>query len=422
MKKINKYIIAAAIPLLGILAACTDGNDWSTDSSVTRQRTPEGLTVEVDSTTLNMEVKWTKAAGAASYEIQVSENPLAEGFDDAQGIPTFTATESPLTIDRLNDQFQIKENTTYYVRLRAISATKSPSKWVTDDITSGMYATKTPATMWIDALGIDYNQLTMQWIKIKYASVAAVVNENTGTRHELTEEEKDTRNYTATDLEPNAEYIFTLYDEEGNQIGQVRESTETKPNMDNALSILDFSTWVDGVREFSSGGFVATFENTNNKQKYEAEKFDRYVMPDKTMSPAKDVDPSDPAYKYLIKDRLSTGGKSTSGNQIFLTIPSSGRLYLYTRSGSAGRYVYLMGFDDATQEYAIHIIPEGKGDDADGRGKEVPTTKNVKDPVSGKENQGYAFTKIKVPAGGTYLLSYSASIYFQGFCFIPDEE
>ena len=84
MKKKYNYIIAAAILLTGMLqlVSCKDSNnDWTTDPSVTKQRPPSSLTVEVDSATLDMSIQIGTIAKAAYYELQMSESALTSNED-----------------------------------------------------------------------------------------------------------------------------------------------------------------------------------------------------------------------------------------------------------------------------------------------------------------------------------------------------
>ena len=420
MKKINKYIIAAVIPLLGMMAACTDDNDWTTDTSVTRLRAPEGLSVEVDSTTLNMELKWNKSAGAQAYQIQVSEEQLAEGFDETPGIPTFTATESPLTIERLNDQFEVKENTTYYVRVRAISDVKSPSKWATNDIVSGTLKTKSPATLWIDDSGVGETTLTMRWIKVKYANVTTILNQTTGESHEITSDEKSELSYTATGLQDGVEYTFVLLDDEGNQLGITSKATEKAPNMDWAMSIMDLSGWVKGGEvTLNDGPFKLTLNDHGGKFKGENKSI-------RMISPLNVVGEKITYYRfatntkefysvddYIFDEATSTWGYDPAKSKVYikLEIPAVGRLYAYAYSGNAGRNMVVARrtFNSVTNTLTEEVVFNRELDS------------NLKD--NAKEGEAVKYDKIYIKEPGEYFVSTpSGGAYIYGFIFVPDEE
>ena len=416
MKKINQYIIAAAIPFLGMLAACTDGNDWTVDNSASRQRTPDGLEAEIDSATLNMELKWNKASGATGYEVQVSESPLMAGIDETEGIATFSTDASPMTIDRINDKIQIKENTTYYVRVRAIQAGKNPSKWATDDIASGTYKVQSPATLWIDDTGVGEKDLTMQWIKTKYATPTTIVNQNTGESHEITDEEKEALSYKATGLQDGVEYTFTLLDENGNQIGKTTKATEKAPNMDWAMSVMDLSTWVKGgITTLTSGKFTVEMNDHGGKFKGEFKDI-------RMISPLNETGEKLSFYRfntntkefYSIDDwdpETSQFDPNKSKEYIKLTIPAKGRLYVYAYTGTAGR----------TMVVAKRVINPTTNEMTEEKIFDKALDSNLKD--NAPEGDAVKYEKIYITeAGDYYVSSPSGAIYIYGFIFVPDEE
>ena len=412
MKKINQYIIAAAIPLLGMLAACTDGNDWTVDSSAARQRTPDGLAAEVDEATLEIDLKWNKAAGASGYEIQISESPLSEGFDDTEGIPTFVSRENSWTIDRLNGQIEIKENTTYYVRVRALSETKKPSKWITDDITSGKFKVNTPAMLWIDDTGVGETTLTMKWHEIKYANPSVIINENTGELYDLGEEEKEAMTYTATGLNDGEEYTFILLDEEGNQIGKAIKSTEKAPNMELAREIMNLSGFVSGgtavLTDEQFGDFVVTMNDQASKYKGENKDI-------RMISPTNIVGEKVTYYRFNTNTKeMATPSHwdvekgDYTKNYIKLSVPAKGRIYIYAYTGTAGRTMnvgYRVNNDGQISET---VVWDGELDS------------NLKD--NAKEGEAVNYIKVYADQPGDYFINCPVgAIYIYGFIFVPDE-
>jgi len=398
MKKINQYIIAAVIPLLGMLAACTDGNDWTVDNSANRQRTPDGLEVTIDEVKQQMVIKFNKVTGASQYQIQISENPLSEGFDDTEGYATFTSpsTENQLTLRFDNSTFPIKENTVYYLRARALSETKAPSKWITNDIVTGTFKVTIPPVMRIDDVGVAEHELTMTWHELDGVNPSYIINQNTGDRHDLTEEEKTNMSYKATGLEDGTEYTFILYDEFDNQIGKATNSTEKSPNMDWALSIESLKDFDKATNNsFAAGPFKVIFNCEDGK-------------PSATSSAYKFWNPI--GEQIDCTGRVSTGGK---GSTITLEIPAPGRFYVYAYDSQIrNRRVFVKAFNSITDEYDIDVLFENEKT-KENPGKEVATVKT---------NNAYAPVKCRIDEAGTYKLTYSASVYICGFCFVPDEE
>ena len=143
MKKTFKYIMTVAVVLTGLLqlVSCKDSNnDWTTDPSVTKQRPPTSLSVEVDSATLDLSVQIGTIANAASYDLQISESPLTSNASLPVEGEVFTISNikeadfvnGKITIARKNDQFEVKNNTTYYFRVRAIGKDNTVSNWYTN--------------------------------------------------------------------------------------------------------------------------------------------------------------------------------------------------------------------------------------------------------------------------------------------------
>lgn len=416
MKKIHYYIIAAALPLMGMLTACTDENDWSKDgpdTSITANRlyTPSGLEIEVDSATFVLEAKFTGIGSAEKYQVQISENPLLEGFDETTGIATFEGTTSPIEIPRVSSNFEIKENTTYYVRIRAVSGSKV-SKWVTDGKISGKKATLAPKNLWINAAGIDEDFLVLNWndklvesnTKEHYCNIGSIRNVNTGEVKTNTDIDFDAGSYQWDGLAKGTSYTFELIDTDGNIIGKVTAATETLPNMDWAMAIDDWGDIKQGDAATvtdTSGKFTIEVEG-GAKIKTENDKSDFYLNPVKIMEcPMKNG------------KRLTTGGKAGS---LTLTLPGvTGRLYAYTHVGSsgAGRKMLVKRQSD---EKAVEFLP--------------PNTKISGVLADGSSKTGYEFQKIYIKSGDidsannkvTVKITWDASIYICGFCFVPDEQ
>lgn len=395
MNKIIKNI-AAVLPMLAFLAACTETNDWTVDSSINRQPSLSTFELTPDTVELSMAVKFETQKSASGYEIQISTDSLKEGFDESTnyaGLKTIKVdnpTTGSVDIDygTGDNQYPWVENTTYYMRVRALSATKSSSKWFTSGIMGDVKSVKMTPMFTVSGLDISADEITLHWIK-KYKSgtpeyITMVDAEGTETRLDLSTDEKEEAEKTITGLAGAATYTFYICDAEGNKLGTTTVTTEITPNMEKALSIFDMPNFIKQTagseQEFkdATGTFVAKFIDKDGKFKMDTNRSDKYY------NPLREV--------FVTNYRMSTGGKA---GEIDMTIPSNGRLYVYANSGTnAGRNLIF------TQN-KVKLLEQ-----------EAP---------SAKTGNAYAFTKVNVEAG-TVVITWSASIYIQGFQFVPDEE
>ena len=401
MNKIIKNI-AAVLPMVAFLAACTETNDWTVDSSINRQPSLSSFEVTPDTAELSMAVKFETQKSASGYEIQISTDSLKEGFDESTGY----ANLKTIHVDKTNtgsldidygtgdDQYPWVENTTYYMRVRALSDSKDKSKWFTSGIMGDVKPVKMTPMFTVTGLDISADEITLHWIK-KYKSgtpeyIAMVDAEGTVTREDLSTDEKEEAEKTITGLIGGATYTFYICDAEGNKLGTTTVTTETTPNMETALSIFGMPNFikqtVGSVQEFkdATGTFVAKFIDEGGKFKMDTNKSDSFFNPVKEVFKTGNMEGADGGY------RMNTNGKA---GEIDMTIPSNGRLYVYTR-GNAGRNIIF-------KQNNVTLLEQ-----------EVP---------SEKTGDAYAFTKVNVEAG-TVIIKWSASIYIQGFQFIPDEE
>ncbi len=403
MNKIIKNI-AALLPMLAFLSACTETNDWTVDSSINRQPSISTFEVTADSAELKMAVKFEAQKSASGYEIQISTDSLKEGFDESTSYAGLkTIKVDPVTTGSLDiaygegdDQYKWVENTTYFFRIRSLSSTKDNSKWFTSGIMTDVKGVKMTPMFTVSGLDIGETEVTVHWIKKYKSGTPAFLTcldaaGNQVSRHDLTDDEKKDAKYTFTGLTAGATYTFYVFDADDTQLGTTTVTTETTPDMTKALSIFgmpDFITQTAGsVQEFrdATGKFVAKFIDKDGKFKMELKKSDPYYNPLKEDFKTGEMEGSDGGY------RMSTNGKA---GQIDMTIPSKGRLYVYTR-GSAGRNII---FTQNTEKLLEQEVPKEK-----------------------TNNKAYVFTKVNVEAG-TVVVTWSASIYIQGFQFVPDAE
>ena len=440
MKKKYNYIIAAAILLTGMLqlVSCKDSNnDWTTDPSVTKQRPPSSLTVEVDSATLDMSIQIGTIAKAAYYELQMSESALTSNEDiPVEGaIYTFNnITEDQfvngkITISRQNEQCEIKDNTTYYFRVRAIGQDGTISNWYTNGMlyyggignentaermmANACYSIDTPALLWVNDNDIDPDALTISWHETDYATVATIRNETLGTEVSASSAIQNP-DYTKVKvwyykwdgLEANKAYTFSLLDAAGNVITTMTMSTEYAPNMALAHSIL---TWekedVIGVKGESKivhdpdNYFTIIFNEESaanagytNTGKYYCQTPDKKVY----TSP----------YRVQVKNT----------NTLEIWVPESGRLYLYA-NGSPTTY-----------EVSKFIGKDEDKKDQWERIQKVTVKKDDKTPIKdegGSTRNCIKFAKLKLSGAvdGRYKIAPTASksCYYYGFVFVPDD-
>lgn len=438
MKKTYKYIMTVAVILTGMLqlVSCDDANDWTVDPSVTKQRPPTSLSVEVDSATLDMTIQIGTIAKAASYELQISESPLSSNDDLPVGGEIYSFTNitedqfvnGKFTIERVNELFTIEQDNTYYFRVRAIGQDGTVSNWYTNGmlyyggvedeklaqklIENTYYTLETPAMMWIGDSDIDPDALTVNWHQTKYVTAKYLRNETLGTQidvAEATKNEEYTKTkvwyYTWEGLEANKEYTFSLLDEEGNTIASVTKATEYAPEESFAFFIGSFPKFTASSPDFTlsstdangneSNLFTATF-HIAAKMKTEAKtnSDNPFVYPfDKSiflpLSPG--LNTKDTSNKY---NRISTGGAASS---IELEIPAEGRLYIY-----------------AACEKGVITLTQGTEEEENLVVSTLKSPKKIEKPAT-------KFTKAYVKKGKA-TLKWTASTYICGIHFVPWEK
>ena len=440
MKKTYYFITTVAIILTGMLqlVSCKDSNnDWTTDSSVLKQRPPSSLTVEADSATLDLTVQIGTIANAAYYELQMSESQLTSNADiPVEGtIYTFSNikesqfVDGKITIARKNEQCEIKDNTTYYFRVRAIGNDNTVSNWYTNGmlyyggisnektaermLANACYSIDTPSLMWVNDNDVDPDALTISWHDTDYSTVATIRNETLGTEvsaSSATQNPDYTKvkvwYYKWDGLEANKAYTFSLLDDAGNVITTMTMSTESAPNMSLAHSILAWEKDdVIGLKGESKvvhdpdNYFTIIFNEESaanagytNTGKYYCQTPDKKVY----TSP----------YRVQVKNT----------NTLEFIVPESGRMYLYA-NGSPTTY-----------ELSKYIGKAEDGSDLWEVIQRVTVKKDDKTPIEdegGSTRNCIRFVKLKLNGAvdGKYKLAPTASksCYYYGFVFVPDE-
>ena len=127
--------------MLGMFAAtsCTDANDWDVDSSHERLFAPTG-SINVESFDTYANISFKKTPGAAYYQVELNTDTLSDDNMEVSPtsiVETFYTNEG--SVGRLYGE------TSYYLRVRAISDTKPESRWVYYRTGSGKGTFKTKA-------------------------------------------------------------------------------------------------------------------------------------------------------------------------------------------------------------------------------------------------------------------------------------
>lgn len=433
---------------MGVMASCSpDENDWSTDPSAKRLYSPSSLEAVIDSFSLDMTVTIGAVANAAKYQVQFSQQPLLSGFDETEGIPTVETEGTEVTIPRSDPRLGeggIKENAIYYVRARVIDANGNKSKWysngmlyddgfISDESIADLlkknaaYRVPAPAGLWIT--GIEEHSMKLNWYMLPTSSSKAeraycgapsyIINEtlkNEGAeesvyKHSITEEELEAYIYEWADLEVGKAYEFSLYDVNGTRIGNATESTEYAPNMDLAMSITvndinndvvvnpETGEEISGKAAFMTKGtpYTIASEKDFNEKKFVVT-FNNETAGGWTESRNDWV--SNPVNRALNFDIRAQVKKNTT---VEFSFPSKGRLYIY-------------GYGDTTDQLT-----------QDGQDVQEFTTSSIKQKIPTVDDESvtqnaYISYKLRVVEGpGVLKIDNAYSMYFFGFCFVPDD-
>ncbi len=449
MKKMYKYIMTVAIVLMGLLqfTSCNDANDWAVDPSLVKQRPPSSFKMDIDDIKIP---SWKgtigTVAGAKSYEVQMSQSPLSsngnlpvEGEIHTMKVD-YTGDEGDLVIDREHSDFpRLQWGNTYYFRIRAIGEDGTVSNWFTNgklynggvtdealekkliehtyekssDYNSYAMITVHPL-LWSESADISENSITVRWHEITSGNITYLRNGEDGELIDISStpseeshpdfEKVKAYNYKFDGLESGTEYTFYLLDDNKNVLATTTSSTETAPDMNLALKIDDWGTIANGtdvtVRD-ATGRFIVDIAGEGAKIKTETDKTDLYFNPKGILEC--------PMANGM---RLTTGGKAGS---MTLTLPAAtGRLYAYTHVGSsgAGRKMLVKRLSDGNN---VEFLP--------------PNSKVSGKNEAGESKTGYVYQKIYITDEDidkennkvTVTITWDASIYICGFCFVPWE-
>lgn len=227
MKLKSIYGLAlAALAAGAAVTACTDANDWDTNPAFDRMFgvNSNKISIETDQedpSTVN--VTFNPIQGAEYYIIEVSTDSLTDEVEMGGEHATVygedkSLTKSPATL------VNMREETSYYMRMKTMSSTTPESKWVYYNLGAPF---KTLGIIYdVPSADILENSVTLRWIT-KTGTVTHITyttSENgqdvTETRT-LTDAEIAAGVCTITGLKENKTYKFAIYN------GEVLRGTKT---------------------------------------------------------------------------------------------------------------------------------------------------------------------------------------------------
>lgn len=227
MKLKSIYGLAlAALAAGAAVTACTDANDWDTNPAFDRMFgvNSNKISIETDQedpSTVN--VTFNPIKGAEYYIIEVSTDSLTDEVEMGGENATVygedkSLTKSPATL------VNMREETSYYMRMKTMSSTTPESKWVYYNLGAPF---KTLGIIYdVPSADILENSVTLRWIT-KTGTVTHITyttSENgqdvTETRT-LTDAEIAAGVCTITGLKENKTYKFAIYN------GEVLRGTKT---------------------------------------------------------------------------------------------------------------------------------------------------------------------------------------------------
>jgi hypothetical protein len=132
MKKLKQYTYALGLAVLTLTAACSEQGEELTSISYERLFSPIDLKATVRNQT-NVELNWKVTKEATSYNVELYADDASMSF---QGTPVKTLSD--ITVDDLPYLITgLEGETDYAVRVQAVSAGKTSSKWSAVTFLSG---------------------------------------------------------------------------------------------------------------------------------------------------------------------------------------------------------------------------------------------------------------------------------------------
>ena len=174
LHNINKVLGVGLAALL--LTACTDGNDWSVDSSKARLFSVSNSDISIESDMTDATITFKTSKGATSYKLEMSTDELndnvAEGATANSKVYTYDAKEavdSKITAKITG----LKKDTRYWLRIRSVTDGKNPSNWTYYNKNNHAYfktkaeqifnTTTSFATKTIPAKNLKESEVTLTW-------------------------------------------------------------------------------------------------------------------------------------------------------------------------------------------------------------------------------------------------------------------
>ncbi|MGI6232223.1 MAG: DUF5123 domain-containing protein [Prevotella sp.] len=205
MKRFRKIYSAAILGLMA-LSSCTDGQDWSVDSTFDRLFGTQSITVTTYDT--KVAVAFDLMPDATGYQVEVSTDSLY-GDDINTNSILDTLTTTPDTI------YNLAGDTKYYMRMRSIADGKTSSKWVYYESGSGNAYFKTKAEqIFEDVTSDDYDDsyITVRWDSTKTVTSLTISQDGEVVDSViLTDEQKTAGTYTFTNLTASTTYEINIY-------------------------------------------------------------------------------------------------------------------------------------------------------------------------------------------------------------------
>lgn len=247
MKNTKSMFIAALAVVAGAITSCTDKMDnWDADPSFDRLFSVQSLDVTPAATSATVEYK---ANGASNFQIQYSTSEITDDMDaNAEGTTTVESTSKTST--EITD---LISETDYYLRIRAIAAGKTPSKWVYYTTSSGnKYFTTKGEQIMNDVASSD---ITENSVRVSWEAGATVTHlkvhqvgdeENVNDRQiDLDDAAKTAGEYTITGLAPSTAYVITIWNglskrgERGVATGAAMPSSDYSKVLDASETLID---------------------------------------------------------------------------------------------------------------------------------------------------------------------------------------